>query len=92
MVCGNIRRARIEKLLQCYFVKLYGSWNIQTHVFASKHINYLIMGCHGNHASHDINLRFHPWLTFNNHFNEFAIIDLVENEALHNKIGFLLRK
>ena len=32
MVCGNIRRARMN------FVRLYVSWNIQTNVFASKHI------------------------------------------------------
>ena len=33
------------------------------------------------------------WISsFNNHFNEFAIIDLVENEVLHNKIGFVFQK
>ena len=31
-------------------------------------------------------------MTFNNYFNEFVIIDSVENESLHNKIEFVFQK
>ena len=40
----------------------------------------------------DRHLGFHRQLTFNKHFNEFVKIDLVENEVLHNKIGFVFQK
>ena len=40
---------------------------------------------------HDFPWPWEPWLTFNNHFNECIIIDIVENEVLPNKIEFVFQ-
>ena len=80
-----------------------GSWNIKHIVIEFVLIDFVEQVCYMEDGSfismlrttyilNDHHLGFHPSLTFNKHFNEFVITDLVENEVLHNKIGFVFQK
>ena len=80
-----------------------GSWNIKHIVIEFVLIDFVEKVCYMGDGSfflmlrttwilNDHHLGFHRQLTFNKHFNEFVKIDLVENEVLHNKIGFVFQK
>ena len=80
-----------------------GSWNIKYIVIEFVLIDFVEKMCYMEDGSfflmlrttwilNDRHLGFHRQLTFNKHFNELVKIDLVENEVLHNKIGFVFQK